>query len=131
MKLKILKSGLGKENRSIQVKTIAVDFTEGQTIYPKLKKELIPLSVGLLVNNVGMGALPGRLNDVQSEDEIRQMINCNVMSMVRLSNLVLPSMRKKKRGLIINVGSLLGIGSTPLATTYGATKVSFIIYYQG
>ena len=114
----------------MQIKTIAVDFTEGQSIYPKLKKELSPLSIGLLVNNVGMGTFPGRLNDVQSEDGVRQMINCNVMSMVRLTNMVLPSMRRKGKGVIINIGSLLGIGSSPLATTYGATKVGPVLFRQ-
>lgn len=119
------KSDLGKDNKLIQIKTIAVDFTDGVSIYPKIRAQLAPLSIGILVNNVGMGVLPGLLNEVHTEDGIGDMINCNVMSMARLTNMVLPSMRKKKRGIIINLGSLLGNGTTPLATLYGATKVCY------
>jgi len=43
-----------RSTRSIQVKTLAVDFTDGQSIYPKLKNELDQLDIGILVNNVGM-----------------------------------------------------------------------------
>ena len=42
--------------KSIQVKTLAVDFTDGQSIYAKLKTELDQLEIGILVNNVGMAA---------------------------------------------------------------------------
>lgn len=117
----------GQTNRSIQIRTVAVDFTEGQSIYAKLQKELSNLSVGILVNNVGMKLPSAGVADVSSGDDINDIINCNVMSMARLTNLVLPSMRKRKRGLIINIGSLAGSASAPMRTTYGATKVAVFL----
>ena len=45
--------------------------------------------------------------------------------MVRLTNMLVPRMQKKKRGIILCIGSLLGTGpATKRYTTYGATKVS-------
>ena len=116
------------EHRMVQIRTIAVDFTEGQSIYPMLRFELANLSVGLLVNNVGMDVPFGPFVELQPEEEIEKIINCNIMSMARLTNLLLPGMRKKQRGIIINVGSIWGTGSTPWATLYGATKV--IIFFK-
>lgn len=113
-----------RENRTIQIRMVAVDFTEGQSIYSKLRKELSNLSVGTLVNNVGMKLPTCLVADVPSGEDFRHIINCNIMSMARLTNLVLPSMRKKKRGLIINIGSVAGTGFAPMRATYGATKVT-------
>lgn len=113
----------GQENRSIQVRTVAVDFTEGQSIYSKLQKELSQISIGILVNNVGMKLATSCVADVPSGHQFNEIINCNVMSMARLTNLVLPSMRKRKTGLIINIGSIAGTGFAPQRATYGATKV--------
>lgn len=93
-------------------------------MYPMLRFELANLSVGLLVNNVGMDVAFGPFAELRSEDAIEQIINCNIMSMARLTNILLPGMKKKQRGIVINIGSSLhGTGSTPYAAMYGATKV--------
>jgi 17beta-estradiol 17-dehydrogenase / very-long-chain 3-oxoacyl-CoA reductase len=62
--------------------------------------------------------------DVPSGEQFGNIINCNIMSMVRLTNLILPAMRIKKRGLVINIGSIAGTGFAPMRTTYGASKVT-------
>lgn len=113
-------------NPSIQVKTIAVDFTDGVSIYPTLKTELDKLDVGLLINNVGMSVFAEPLAEIKDNKTVHDLINCNVMSMARMSHLVLPQMVQRRRGVIINIGSLTGVIATPLATLYGATKVNKI-----
>lgn len=40
----------------MQVKILAVNFTDCQSIYEKLKNELDQLEIGILVNNVGMAS---------------------------------------------------------------------------
>ncbi|XP_057374288.2 very-long-chain 3-oxoacyl-CoA reductase-like [Daphnia carinata] len=123
-KLQQVSDEICRQNREIQIKTVAVDFTDGNAIYPKLKKELAHLfgQIGILVNNVGTKLPHCHIADVPSGEQFNEIINCNVMSMVRLTNMLLPAMRKKKRGLIINIGSLSGTGFSPMRTTYGATK---------
>jgi len=108
------------------IKTLAVDFTDGQSIYPKLRTELNSLELGVLVNNVGMIIESARfVADIPNEKEINDIINCNVMSMARLCYIVLPQMIRRQKGLILNIGSLAGAMSTPTFTIYGATKVGF------
>jgi 17beta-estradiol 17-dehydrogenase / very-long-chain 3-oxoacyl-CoA reductase len=45
-----------RESKTIQIKTVAVDFTNGDSIYSTLRKELFQISreIGILVNNVGI-----------------------------------------------------------------------------
>jgi 17beta-estradiol 17-dehydrogenase / very-long-chain 3-oxoacyl-CoA reductase len=62
--------------------------------------------------------------EVPSGEHFGDIINCNIMSMARLTNLLLPAMRGKKRGLIVNIGSVAGTGFAPMRTTYGASKVT-------
>lgn len=51
-------------------------------------------------------------------------LSSNVVSMARMTHIVLPQMLNRQRGIIINIGSISGAFSTPLATIYAATKVT-------
>ena len=109
---------------SVELKTVAVDFTDGQTIYSKLKSELGELEIGILVNNVGMAVgFAQRFGDIDDDRCLHDIVNCNIMSMARMTHMVLPQMLQRQRGIIVNIGSISGAFSTPLATIYGATKV--------
>lgn len=111
------------EYRSVQVRTIAVDFTEGKSIYTKLRSELAHLPIGILINNVGMTYGSGLfMEKIQSDEQLSDIINCNVMSLARMTYLVLPGMVKRKSGLIVNIGSIASIGTTPMDAIYGSTK---------
>lgn len=112
----------------VKIRTLVADFTDSENIYPILRFELADLSVGLLINNVGMDVPWGPFAELQSEEQIQDIINCNIMSMARLTNILLPGMRKKQRGIIINLGSILGVAPSPMASIYGATKVITIIH---
>lgn len=113
-------------NDKIIVKTVAVDFTDGDSIYSQLRDELTQLEVGILINNVGMTneGVGKVFSTVDEEESLRQIINCNIMSMVRVCHIVVPQMIERKRGVIVNVGSLSAAIPTPFLTVYGATKVS-------
>jgi 17beta-estradiol 17-dehydrogenase / very-long-chain 3-oxoacyl-CoA reductase len=108
------------------VKTIAADFTESQSIYPKLKAELDQLEIGILVNNVGMlfGFRP--FAEFEDDKAIHDMIICNTMSVSRMTHIVLPQMMRRRRGVILNLSSLSSAIPTPFLTVYGATKVESI-----
>jgi len=108
---------------SIEVKTIAVDFTDGRSIYEEMGSQLSDLDIGVLVNNVGMCLnFCQPFADIENEAAIDALIACNVVSVPRMIHLILPGMLRRKRGVIINLGSLSGAVATPLATLYGASK---------
>lgn len=69
--------------------------------------------IDILVNNAGAGAT-GALVDFKI-DEMRKVYDTNVFGVARLTQKVVPHMAKRKSGLIINIGSIVGNISTPVS----------------
>ncbi|HXH43001.1 MAG TPA: oxidoreductase [Bradyrhizobium sp.] len=76
--------------------------------------------VDVLVNNAGF-ALYGPMEEI-GLDEARYQFEVNVFGPSRLTQLLLPAMREKKSGRIINITSMGGKIYTPLGSWYHATK---------
>lgn len=76
--------------------------------------------IDALVNNAGYGSY-GSLEDIPME-EARYQFEVNVFGLARLTQLVLPNMRKRQRGKIINVSSIGGKLGEPHGSWYHATK---------
>jgi short-subunit dehydrogenase len=76
--------------------------------------------VDVLINNAGFG-MYGAMEDI-SIDEARYQFEVNLFGIARLTQLVLPSMREKRAGKIINISSMGGKIYTPLGSWYHATK---------
>ncbi|RAZ93052.1 short-chain dehydrogenase/reductase [Mesorhizobium hawassense] len=76
--------------------------------------------VDVLVNNAGFG-LYGPVEDI-GIDEARYQFEVNVFGPARLTQLLLPAMRRKKAGTIVNITSMGGKIYTLLGAWYHATK---------
>jgi short-subunit dehydrogenase len=76
--------------------------------------------VDVLVNNAGFG-LYGAAEDTSMEDA-RYQFDVNVFGLARLTQLVLPHMRERNAGTIINISSMGGRIYTPMGAWYHATK---------
>ena len=76
--------------------------------------------IDVLVNNAGY-AIYGSIEDI-TIDEARRQFEVNIFGLARLTQLVLPHMRDKKSGTIINISSVGGKIFTPLGAWYHATK---------
>src|SRR4051812_49978533 len=77
-------------------------------------------SVGVLVNNAGY-SLSGALETL-TMDSVRRQFETNVFGLLRLSQLVLPGMRRAGGGRIVNIGSMGGKLTLPGGGVYHATK---------
>ena len=76
--------------------------------------------VDVLVNNAGIGYFAAV---EESEDkEVRRMFDINVFGMGRMIQAVLPAMRKRRTGFIVNISSVAGLRSFPALGYYNATK---------
>jgi short-subunit dehydrogenase len=76
--------------------------------------------VDILINNAGYGQY-GPMEDTPL-DNARYQFEVNLFGLARLTQLVLPYMREKRAGKIINISSMGGKIYTPLGSWYHATK---------
>lgn len=77
-------------------------------------------AVDILINNAGYGSF-GALEDIPIE-ETRNQFEVNVFGLIRLTKLVLPQMRKKGKGKIVNVTSVGGKLGEAMGSLYHSTK---------
>jgi short-subunit dehydrogenase len=76
--------------------------------------------IDVLINNAGY-AIYGAVEDTEIEDA-RAQFEVNLFGLGRITQLVLPHMRKQGKGLIINMSSMGGKMYTPLGSWYHASK---------
>ncbi|KAG8455321.1 hypothetical protein GDO86_001499 [Hymenochirus boettgeri] len=103
------------------VKIIQADFTQ-DNIYERIKKNLKGLEIGILVNNVGMLHAPYPCHFLTGPDNDQGLVNCNIISTIKMTRIILEQMETRKRGLILNISSAVGRFPCPLYAVYSASK---------
>lgn len=76
--------------------------------------------IDVLVNNAGVGYF-GAIEE-SDEAEVRNMFEINVFGLAKVTQAVLPFMRKRRSGHILNIASIGGLRSFPGVGFYNATK---------
>jgi short-subunit dehydrogenase len=76
--------------------------------------------IDVLVNNAG-GVRAGRLEDT-TEEEIRAMIEVNLLAPILLTRAALPQLRANGEGLIVNIASGIALIGMPFYATYAGVK---------
>jgi NAD(P)-dependent dehydrogenase (short-subunit alcohol dehydrogenase family) len=76
--------------------------------------------IDVLVNNAGIGYFAAV--EESEEIEVRRMFEINVFGLSRMIHAVLPGMRKRRQGFIVNFSSIGGLRSFPSVGYYNATK---------
>jgi short-subunit dehydrogenase len=103
------------------VKLIEMDVTDDASMVNGINKILQDeKQIDLLVNSAGYGSY-GALEDVPIS-EAKYQFEVNIFGLARLTQLVLPYMRKQHSGKIINVSSIGGSIGEPHGAWYHATK---------
>ncbi len=82
--------------------------------------------VDVLVNNAGVGWLSPF--EATSEDVVRRIFNTNTFGTFEMIRAVLPQMREKGEGVIVNVSSSVTLKSLPLLPVYTASKAAVNAY---
>lgn len=109
------------ELAALGCKTLALDVTNEDSMVAAVGQiEAEHGAVGVLINNAGYGEY-GVLEELPM-DALRRQFETNVFGAVRLCQLVLPAMRARRAGRIINIGSMGGQMTFPVGGAYHATK---------
>jgi NAD(P)-dependent dehydrogenase (short-subunit alcohol dehydrogenase family) len=103
------------------LRTLALDVTDEESMTTAVAAvEAEAGAVGVLINNAGYG-LYGPVEQLPMA-EIRRQFETNFFGLVRLTQLVLPGMRRQGRGRILNVSSMGGRITLPGGAFYHASK---------
>src|SRR5262245_24960247 len=76
--------------------------------------------IDVLVNNAGVN-LVGAVEET-SIGQAQALFDTNVIGVLRMMQAVLPDMRRQGAGLIVNIGSILGLIPAPFMGVYASTK---------
>lgn len=105
-------------SHQVQVQVVSVDLATSEGLAQLLAEIQTPVDV--LVNNAGI-AHSGSFHQ-QSEAEIDNLLNLNVVALTKLTQAILPKMIEKGAGRILNVASVASFQPVPSLAAYAATK---------
>jgi NAD(P)-dependent dehydrogenase (short-subunit alcohol dehydrogenase family) len=115
----VIKTAVEKEN--LPIKVVELDVTDDDSVKGAIRTiESDTGRIDVLVNNAGY-ALGGALEDLSIE-EIKAQYETNLLGLIRVTQSVLPIMRRQKSGIIVNLSSGAGIFGIPGASAYTSTK---------
>ena len=101
---------------------LSLDVTSDESVEAAVQ-ELIRREgrIDLLVNNAGFGVAPAGAEE-SSIEQTKAIFDTNFFGIVRMTRAVLPHMRARGAGRILNIGSVLGFLPMPYGALYSATK---------
>ena len=105
--------------------TLALDVTDADEVRAAVHVALLTMGrIDVLVNNAGIGYF-GAIEE-SDDAEVRRMFEVNVFGLAHMTQAVLPGMRKRRRGHIVNISSIGGIRAFPAVGFYNATKFAVV-----
>lgn len=110
------------ERADVGVRTVLLDVADA-TSTVRAFTEIATMTGGgpwAVVNNAGI-AQPGAIEDVD-DDLVRVQLETNLIAPARIARLVLPRMRQRRDGRIVNISSVAGRVSSPFLGWYCASK---------
>jgi NAD(P)-dependent dehydrogenase (short-subunit alcohol dehydrogenase family) len=108
-------------NAPNRVSMLACDVTDDEAVKTLVSTVLAQTGrIDVLVNNAGIGLLGGA--EESSISQVKALFDVNLFGVMRVTNAVLPAMRRQGQGRIINVSSVLGLLPAPYSAHYSATK---------
>lgn len=118
-----------RRGHGIQTIVLTADLSQPETparVFNELQQAGV--TVDVLVNNAGFGA-HGAFTGLSLRRQM-EMIQVNVAALTELAGLFLPGMLERKRGGVLNVGSVAGFISGPGMAIYFATKAYVLSFTE-
>jgi NAD(P)-dependent dehydrogenase (short-subunit alcohol dehydrogenase family) len=105
--------------RSERVRVVALDVTKPETIAATLEASG---RIDVLVNNAGIG-LFGAF-EATPMDTAREVFETNTFGVMAVTQAVLPQLRARRSGVVVNVTSSATLAAMPLVAVYTASKMA-------
>ncbi|MFY9565338.1 MAG: SDR family oxidoreductase [Nitrososphaeraceae archaeon] len=110
------------DNEGLPIKVVQLNVADNRMINNAIQAIVSEAGrIDILVNNAGYG-LVGAFEDLSIDDEIKNQYETNVFGLMRVTQAVLPIMRRQKSGIIVNVSSGAGLFGYPGGSAYVSTK---------
>jgi NAD(P)-dependent dehydrogenase (short-subunit alcohol dehydrogenase family) len=104
-----------------QAVALALDVTDAAQVADAVRRAEDSFGrVDVLVNNAGIGYF-GSVEESE-EAEVRRMFEINFFGLAAVTRAVLPGMRQRRKGHIVNISSIGGLTAFPTVGFYNATK---------
>ena len=109
---------VGHERRALVAELDVTDASEVESSVKQAEEKFG--SIDVLVNNAGVGYF-GAIEESE-ESEVRAMFEINFFGLASMTRAVLPGMRARRHGHIVNISSIGGLTAFPAVGFYNATK---------
>ena len=107
--------------RKLGIATVELDVSDDVSVEAGVGKVLAEAGkIDVLVNNAGIAS--AGVTEAFTAEQAKVIFDTNVIGLLRVTRAVLPSMRRQRDGLIVNIGSILGRVTFPFFGIYGASK---------
>jgi len=123
-----------RDSENLKIELLQLDVTDEASVNAAIDNVIAASGqIDVLVNNAGIGA-HGPIEETD-DDEMKEIFETNFFGALRVVRVVLPRMREKKAGTIVNVSSLAGRVAPPFEGIYSASKfaleaASEALYYE-
>ena len=108
-----------REAEGLDLELLRLDVTDPASIASAMT-EVLPSGLDILVNNAGWAG--GAPLEIVPEEQHRAMFEANYFGAIRMIQAVLPQMRERRSGTIVNLTSIAGLIAMPNQVPYTASK---------
>jgi NAD(P)-dependent dehydrogenase (short-subunit alcohol dehydrogenase family) len=108
------------QEAGVEMHVAQLDVTQPASVARAVDDAMRSGPIDLLVNNAGFQVWSS-IEEVDDTDVARQF-DTNVTGLLRVTRAVLPSMRERRSGAVVNISSVVGMTGSPFEGLYSATK---------
>ena len=110
-------------SEGLNLQVVELDLTDSASIDTAVQQVAdVAGRIDVLVNNAGRGIFG--LMETFTDEQLRNLFETNVFGPIKLTQAVLPYMRRQQEGLLIHISSTAGSIPYPYMGTYGAAKAA-------
>ncbi len=122
-----------RQAEDLAIEILQLDVLDSSSVEAAVKRAEADGPIDALINNAGI-EVRGSIEDI-SEQEARLQFDTNVHGALRMIRAVLPGMRQRGSGTIVNISSIGGLVGRPFGGLYAATKhaleaISEALYFE-